>query len=69
MNWLIVFKNNFKRRLNKKSYFFIMLLLPILIVLLGAVANLADNPSMNIGIINSSQSRTAENVMQALNNT
>lgn len=69
MIWFIVFKNNFKRALHKKTTFFIKLLLPTLVVMLGIAANYANNPVVNIGIVYSGENVKAEAVMQALNDT
>jgi len=69
MNWLIVFKNNFKRGLHKKTAFFISLLLPIVVVMLGIVANYANNSVANIGVVYSGENVKAKTVMQALNDT
>lgn len=69
MNWFIVFKNNFKRGLHKKTSFFVKLLLPTVVVMLGIAANYADNPAANIGIVYSGENVSAEAFMQALNDT
>jgi len=69
MNWLIVFKNNFKRGLHKKTAFLINLLLPIVVVMLGIIANYANNSVANIGVVYSGENLKAKTVMQALNDT
>ena len=69
MNWFIVFKNNFNRALHKKTAFFINLLLPIVIVMLGIVANNANNFATNIGVVYSGENVKAKTVIQALNDT
>jgi len=69
MNWLIVFKNNFKRGLHKKTAFLINLLLPIIVVMLGIIANYANNSVANIGVVYSGENLKAKTVMQALNDT
>lgn len=69
MNWIIGFKNNFKRGLNRKASFSITLLLPIVVVILGVIANYANNPSINIGMVYTDENITAKTVMQTLNDT
>lgn len=69
MSWLIVFKNNFRRGLHKKTAFFVKLLLPIIAVMLGIAANYVNNPVSNIGIVYSGENVRAEAVMKALNDT
>lgn len=69
MNWVTVFKNNFKRSLNKKSTFLVTLLLPVIVVILGILANYVSMPSFTIGVLNDNQSIVAETVMQTLKDT
>lgn len=51
MNLIGIFNNNFKRNINKKLGFLVILLFPIIIVILGVVANYISKPSFNIGIL------------------
>lgn len=51
MNLIGIFNNNFKRNINKKSGFLVTLLFPIIIVILGVMANYISKPSFNIGIL------------------
>lgn len=51
MSWLIVFKNNWKRDVNRKKNFLIKLIVPILVVVIGIGANVMSKPSFMIGVI------------------
>ena len=44
--------NNFKRSMSKRVSFLLTMVIPILIVILGATANYISSPSFSLGIIN-----------------
>lgn len=69
MSWIIIFKNNFKRNLNKRNTFMINLLLPIIVVVLGIIINSIMKPSFTIGVLNFENRSIAKDVMKTLENT
>lgn len=69
MSWMIIFKNNFKRSVNKRNTFMINLLLPIIVVVLGILINNIMKPSFTIGVLNSENSIAAKNAIQTLKHT
>lgn len=69
MNFMIIFKNNFKRSLNKRNTFMINILLPIIVVVLGIIINSVMKPSFTIGVLNFENSSTAKNAIQTLKDT
>lgn len=69
MNWMIIFKNNFRRSLNKRNTFIVNLLLPIIVVVLGILLNSVMKPSFTIGVLNSENSIAAINTVQNLRDT
>lgn len=69
MSWIIIFKNNFKRNLNKRNTFMINLLLPIIVVVLGIIINSIMKPSFTIGVLNSENSSASKNAIQNLKDT
>ncbi|AXU81710.1 hypothetical protein HMPREF3081_16790 [Clostridium sp. HMSC19D02] len=78
MNVINVFNSNLKRNINKRIVFLVTLLFPIIIVVLGVLANYISKPSFNIGILDEyknecilkeSEKRTYENTIMALENT
>ncbi|HBN6107203.1 TPA: ABC transporter permease, partial [Clostridioides difficile] len=78
MNVINVFNINLKRNINKRIVFLVTLLFPIIIVILGVLANYISKPFFNIGILDEyknervlkeSEKRTYENTIMALENT
>lgn len=78
MNLINIFNNNLKRNMNKKLVFLVTILFPIIVVILGVLANYISKPSFNIGILNdskneqflnASEKRIYENTIRALKNT
>lgn len=69
MSWIIIFKNNFKRSLNKRNTFMINLLLPIIVVVIGILINSIMKPSFTIGVLNFENRSAAKNAIQTLKHT
>lgn len=78
MNLINTFNNNLKRNMNKKLVFLVTILFPIIVVILGILANYISKPSFNIGILNDykteqllreSEKRIYDNIVMALKNT
>lgn len=69
MSFMIIFKNNFKRSLNKRNIFAINLLLPIIVVVLGILINSIMKPSFTIGVLNSKNSSAAKSAVKTLKHT
>lgn len=78
MNLINIFKNNLRRNMNKRLVFLVTILFPIIVVILGVLANYISKPSFNIGILNDykneqilnvSEKRIYENTIIALKNT
>ncbi|MFL8674088.1 ABC transporter permease [Clostridioides sp. GD02404] len=78
MNLINIFNNNLKRSMNKRLVFLVTILFPIIVVILGILANYISKPSFNIGILNDykneqllseSEKRIYDNTIIALKNT
>lgn len=64
-----ILKNNFKRKISKKSNFIFTFIIPICVVILGIIANVISKPSFTIGIINSSSTSISKQVIKSLKST
>lgn len=51
MNSFRIVRNNFKRSCNRRTEFIINLIIPIIVVILGILANKVSTPSFSIGVI------------------
>ena len=69
MTGLTILRNNFKRKLTKKTGFLVTLLIPIFVVILGIAANMVSKPSFTIGIVDSEPTAKSEQVVEALKAT
>ena len=69
MTVLAILRNNFKRRLTKKTNCLVTLLIPIFVVILGITANMVSRPSFTIGIIDSEPTAKSEQAVKTLKET
>lgn len=69
MSFMIIFKNNFKRSINKRNTFMINILLPIIVVVLGILINSVMKPSFTIGVLNCENSSSVKSAIQTLKDT
>ncbi|GLB25412.1 membrane protein [Lacrimispora xylanolytica] len=61
--------NNFKRSMSKRVSFLLTMVIPILIVILGATANYICSPSFSLGIINTESTYKTDQIIRAWKET
>lgn len=69
MTGLTILRNNFKRKLTKKTSFLITLLIPVFVVILGIAANMVSKPSFTIGIVDLEPTAKSKQAVEALKKT
>lgn len=69
MNCIEIIRSNFIRRFSKKTAFIISLIIPVIVVIIGILANIVSKPSFLIGFIDNSPTKETNEIIQMLDST
>lgn len=69
MNCIEIIRSNFIRRFSKKAAFLISFIIPVIVVIIGILANIVSKPSFLIGFIDNSPTKETNGIIQMLDST